>query len=83
MALCDEKIPPGVRRAAGSDLVKYSGISGLDEQTRKELHEMTLEELDRRGQELRAERANLAKTIEHEPVAQSAPKHEPDLGVLG
>lgn len=69
-----EKTPPGVQRAAASDLVKYAGIAATDEALAKELHEMTLEELDKRRQQLMSEAANQAKTIDHEPdSAQRAP----------
>lgn len=75
--LCDPKVPPGVRRAAASDLVKYSGVSGLEEGKRLELYDMTYEQLTRRREEILAQRAELAKVIEHEPdpgpIAQPAP----------
>jgi hypothetical protein len=71
----DDKIPPGIRRAAASDLVKYSGVSGLDESTRKDLADMTLEEIEKRRQELMRINSDNAKVIEVEPasIAQSAP----------
>jgi len=75
LAKDDPKNPPGVQRAASSDLVKYSGVAAVEDAMRKELHEMTLEELDKRRQQLMAERADNAKVIDHDPghIAQSVP----------
>ena len=55
LALDAKRVPPGVRRAAASDLVKYSGVAADASGDNVEPHEMTADQLAaaRRAQELR------------------------------
>jgi len=86
--LCGEKYPPGTRRAAASDLIKFAGIAAIDEALHKEDYERTAAELEQRRQQLMRELSDLAIPIvelEAEQVesAQPTPQDDAELGVFG
>jgi hypothetical protein len=60
----DRKCPPGVRRAAASDLIKFSGLAGVGEADELDPGKMTLEDLDRIRQRLARELAETVEPIE-------------------
>lgn len=68
----DNACPPGVRRAAASDLLKLSGVAaGLDGETTKQLADMTLAELDE-------ERARVLRILSDnaQDITPPSPNHD-------
>lgn len=75
--LTGKRYPPGTRRAAASDLIKYAGLAAIDEALNKPIYEMTAAEIDQRRQHLMKELSDMAL-----PVILEA-ESVPDDGVFG
>lgn len=82
--LTGKKYPPGTRRAAASDLIKYAGIADVSEALNKPDYERTAAELEQRRQQLMRELSDLATPlIIEQDSAQDAPIDDLEDGVFG
>lgn len=84
--MLDEKQPGGTRIKAGEILGKWSGIAGDEDGPKKELHEMSGDELRAEIARLDKQRDAMARAVadQAKPVIEAEPVEEsiPEMGVF-